>query len=135
MATPTPLTPPSERPPSVPLATRTPHPHADAEQQAFPAPAAQPPTPPTTLAATPHFGRVTPSRRTRTDIARNPTSDSGLTCLATYLTIVMGTPRVRPSSVQAAAALVAASTSIETANPELRVSVQVWGVSPAGVIS
>lgn len=58
-----------------------------------------------------------------------------MTRLAAYLSIVKGTPRVRRISVQAAAALVAASTSIESSNPELRVSVQLSGVSATGTTS
>lgn len=61
--------------------------------------------------------------------------DAGLTRLAAYLTIAKGAPRVRRSSVQAAAALVAASTSIETAKPELRASVQLSGASANGATS
>lgn len=127
----------TEHPPTrlvAPLARR-PHPYAEAEPPTRPYPSTRPATtagaPPTGLAA----ARGAPPRRTRTDAARNPATDAGLIHLAAYLTIVKGTPQVRRSSVQAAAALLAASTSIETANPELCVSVQVSGVNPSGAIS
>lgn len=92
-------------------------------------------TAPRAPSASPSVGRVTPPRRARAEIARAPVPDSGLTRLAAYLTIVKGTPRVRRTYVQAAAALVAASSSIETANAELRVSLQVSGVSANGATS
>lgn len=79
--------------------------------------------------------RANTSRRKRTAAARSPPVDAGMTCLAAYLLIVKGTPRVRRTSVQAAAALVAASTSIESSNPELRLSVQLSGGSATGTTS
>lgn len=83
----------------------------------------------------PAVGRVTPPRRTRQDTARDLVADVGLTRLASYLSVVKGTPMVRRSTLRSSAAIVAACKSIETANPELRLSVHLSGVNPAGTIS
>lgn len=79
--------------------------------------------------------RSIPTRRTRSSTARAVAEDVGLTRLATYVSSVKGTPRVRRTTLQSCAAIVAAAVSIEAANPELRMSVHMSGVDDGGNIS